>query len=194
MCLLDNLQSFYSSLQKLDEICVVGEPEVITSKTNWRLVKYSKRVFIKIEFINPLSIEDVSVTFHGCTGAVKDMTETYHSKCSDYDDESIYNKILNIFEIPYFPATDEDTIDCSICLSYRCEKNRCPIVCCDNEKCDSSFHISCLEKYFTSQKHVKILSICIGECPFCKQSLSNSYAPFFKKILASDEDEKKAME
>jgi E3 ubiquitin-protein ligase FANCL len=90
---------------------------------------------------------------------------------------------LNIFEIPYFPATDEDTIDCSICLCYRCEYNRCPVVCCENDKCDSTFHISCLEKYLKVQKHVTVLSICIGECPFCKQKLSNSYAPFFQRIL-----------
>lgn len=157
--ILENLEPFYTSLQMLDEICFVGEPENITPKTNYRVVKFSQKVFIKIEFVSPL-----------------------------YIDENIYNKLLCIFDIPYFPVTDENQVDCSICLSYRCEFNRCPIVCCDNEKCDSTFHISCLEKYLRLQKQsMKILSICIGECPFCKQKLSNSYTPFFKRILAEDE-------
>lgn len=184
--LLENLQPFYSSLKALDDICVVGEPEVITPKTNWRLVKYSNKVFIKVEFINPLCIDELSITFHGCTSTVKEMTEIFNSKCDEYDDETIYNKLLCIFDIPYFPATDEDETECSICLSYRCDNNRCPVVCCDNEKCDSTFHISCLEKYLKLQKHVKVLSICIGECPFCKQTLSNSYAPFFQRIVSSE--------
>lgn len=46
--LLDNLKYFYSSLQELDDLCVVGEPEVVTPKTRWRLVKYSSKVFIKV--------------------------------------------------------------------------------------------------------------------------------------------------
>lgn len=183
LMLLENLRPFYSSLEMLDEVCIVGEPEVTTPRTTWRLVKFSNKVFIKIEFLNPLCIDEVSITFHGCTSTVKEMSEIYSSKCDDYNDETIYNKLLCIFDIPYFPADIEDFIDCSICLSYRCENNRCPVVCCDNEKCDSTFHISCLEKYLKVQKHVKVLSICIGECPFCKQTLSNSYAPFFQKII-----------
>lgn len=186
--LLNNLEPFYTSLQMLDEICIVGEPEKITPKTNYRVVKFSQKVFIKIEFVSPLCIDEASITFHGCTNTVKEMTEVFNSRCHDYEDENIYNKLLGIFDIPYFPVTDEDQVDCSICLSYRCEFNRCPIVCCDNEKCECTFHISCLEKYLRLQNQsLKILSICIGECPFCKQKLSNSYTPFFKRILAEDE-------
>lgn len=187
--LLDNLQPFYMSLQVLDDICVVGEPKAITTKTNWRLVKYSNKIFIKVEFINPMNIDEASITFHGCTNSVKEMTEMYNSNCEDYEDENIYNKLLKVFGIPYFPASDEDCIDCSICLSYRCENNRCPIICCDNDKCDSTFHISCLDNYLKVKKHQKILSVCISECPFCKSALSNSYAPFFKKILAENNQE-----
>lgn len=182
--LLDNLEPYYKSLQILDEICIIGEPVVITSRTNWRLVKFSNKIFIKIEFLNPLCIEEISVTFHGCTSTVKEMTEIYNTKVAeDEEDESIYQKLLRIFELPYFPATDEDCIECSICLSYHCEKNRCPIIRCENLKCDSFFHLGCLEKYLKTQSHIKILSLCIGECPFCKQALSNSYAPFFKNYL-----------
>lgn len=186
--MLENLQPFYTSLQMLDEICIIGEPEVITSKTNWRLVKFSANLFIKIEFLNPMNLEEVSVTFHGATSLVKEMTETYNSKCDDVETETIYDKLLKVFDIPYFPATDEEDVDCSICLSYRCENDRCPIVCCDNEKCDATFHLSCLERFLKGQKHVSILSICIGECPFCKQTLSNSYAPFFQNILSNSDE------
>lgn len=182
MMMLDNLQPFYSSLEMLDDICIVGDPQIITPKINWRLVKFNRKVFIKVEFLNPLCVDELSITFHGCTASVKEMTEIYNSKCDDFEDETIYNKLLCIFGIPYFPAKEEDTVDCSICLSYRCDHNRCPVVCCDNEKCDKTFHISCLETYFKVQKHVKILTIFIGECPFCKHTLSNSYAPLFQRL------------
>lgn len=198
MMLLDNLEPFYKSVQTLDEICNVGEPSIITSKTNWRLVKFSNKIFIKIEFLNPLCIEELSVTFHGCTNTVREMTETYNARSTSdfYEDESIYHKLLRIFELPYFPATDEDCIECAICLSYHCENNRCPIVRCENDKCDSFFHLGCLEKYLKVQDHIKILSLCIGECPFCKQALSNSYAPFFKNVLEvhNENDEQSMME
>lgn len=185
---LDNLKPFYNSLAILDDICIVVEPEVINPTITWRLVKYSKRCFIRIEFMNPYFLDEVSVTFHGCTSEVKEKTEIYNSRSDECDNETIYNKLLQIFNVAFFPATEEDQIDCSICLCYRCENNRCPVVCCDNEKCDSTFHISCLEKYLKIEKQVvKVLSICIGKCPFCKQKLSNSYAPFFGSVSESKE-------
>ncbi|CRK90378.1 CLUMA_CG004084, isoform A [Clunio marinus] len=111
-------------------------------KTNWRLIKYSNNIFIRIEFTNPLNIEEVKVTFHGQSDVVNEMTETYNSRCDDFQDSNtfIYDKLLNIFDIPFFPATEQDEINCSICLSYRCEENRVPVVCCDNMKCDSMYH------------------------------------------------------
>jgi len=189
--LLDNLRPFYVTLQVLDDICYIGEPLVITTKTNWRLVKFSNKIFIKIEFLDPFCIEELSVTFHGDTSTVKQMTEIYHAKCGDYQEENIHKKLLQIFELPYFPATHEDCVECSICLSYYCENNRVPIVRCENDKCDMIFHLSCLEKYLKMQKHIKILSLCIGECPFCKQVLSNSYASFFKDALENRGTEEK---
>lgn len=153
-------------------------------------VKYSNKVFIKIEFPNPLCIEEVLCSFHGCTAEVRSITKIYNEKCGEFDGENVYNKILNIFEIPYFPASEEDTVDCSICLSYRCESNRCPVVYCENEKCDSTFHISCLEKYLGLRKHVNVLSICIGSCPFCERTLSNSYAQFFQSSVEGCEKTK----
>jgi len=189
LMLLENLQPFYSSLEMLDDICSIGEPEVITTKTCWRLVKYSNKVFIKIEFRNPLCIDELLISFHGCQSAVKDMRELYNSKCDEFNDETIYNKLLCIFEIPYFPAHDEDSVDCAICLCYRCpESNRCPVVCCENKKCDSTFHISCLDKYLKLREDaVNIISVCIGACPFCKHKLSNSYAPFFQRTSEKGE-------
>lgn len=186
--LLDNLEPFYKSLQTLDEICYIGEPSIITPKTNWRLVKFSNKIFIKIEFLDPLCIEELSVSFHGCTSTVKEMTEIYNEKIVECHDEDIYHKLLRIFELPYFPANDEDSIICSICLSYHCENNRIPIVCCENEKCDSFFHLGCLEKYLSSNDHMKILSLCIGHCPYCKIPLSNSYAPFFKNVSENSQN------
>lgn len=187
--LLENLYPFYMALDMLDDICVVGEPRDITTKTTWRLVKYSNKTFIKIEFPNPLSIEEVNITFHGSTASVKEMTEIYNEKSDEFEDETIYNKLRNIFGVPYFPATDEDNIDCAICFCYMDEKNRCPILCCDNEKCDSTFHISCLENYFKVKRHVKILSVSISACPFCKQTLSNSYTSFFKNTTTEPMDQ-----
>lgn len=122
------------------------------------------------------------MTFHGCTSAVKEMEEIYLDRCSQFDEDNstIYQKLLQIFETPYFPADDEEKTDCSICMCFRCDATGgIPIVCC--ETCSSTFHISCLEKYLKVQKHVTVLSICIGVCPFCKSMLSNSYAIFFQR-------------
>lgn len=144
------------------------------------------------EFKNPLCVYELSLTFHGCTKDVREMEEMYHSRCSQFeeDGDTIYQRLLQIFDTPYFPATVEEKVNCSICASYRCdETGGIPIIYCD--KCSSTFHISCLEKYLKERKHVTVLSICIGECPYCKNSLSNSYATLLQSLNVNQKSEDK---
>ena len=118
------------------------------------------------------------------------MEEIYHNRYSQFEDENltIYQKLLQIFDTPYFPATTEEKVNCSICTSYRCdETGGIPIIYCENSKCESTFHVGCLEKYLKERKHVTVLSICIGECPYCKNSLSNSYAMLLNSLNKKSE-------
>lgn len=201
---LDHLEGFYTNLNTLDTICIIAEPQKITPKITWRLIKYSSKLFLKIEFMNPLA-GDVSVSFHGRTDEVIEKTEIWKTKCEDSDDsyqqtvQDIYRKILSVYDIPYFPVTDEDEIECSICMSYLDEKHQVPLVCCDSAACDSIFHVSCMEKYFELNNCVSVLSILYGSCPFCKQKLSTSYAPILHQkggsdVVVEDKDESMDLE
>lgn len=72
-------------------------------------------------------------------------------RVQDWDtDLDIYNNLLKIFELMYFPSksdADEDNIDnqCKICFSYRAD-DEVPLIVCDNIKCNSFFHASCLRE------------------------------------------------
>lgn len=185
--ILGNLEDFYDQMYSLDTVCAVVDPPVITPKTTWRLIKYNKNVFIKINIRNPLACSEASITFHGRTSEITELRRIYDEKSEDIKEPNIYRKLLLIFDIPFFPVQDEASQeDCSICLSDRCEDfNQTAIICCDNSKCNSIFHKSCLSKYFALNHHVKLLSMFIGECPLCKMKLSASYEDIFK----NNEDE-----
>ncbi|XP_058448405.1 E3 ubiquitin-protein ligase FANCL [Malaya genurostris] len=180
--LLDQLDEFYANLHKIDELCYVVDPSVIDTRTTWRIIKFSQKVFLKLIF-HPLQPSSIVVNFFGPSKEVEYLRELYDDKIEDWDPESdVYTNLLRTLEIMSFPMRNQDdtvdgeTSNCGICLTYRDDHERIPIVSCDNDKCLQIFHISCLKGWLLSLARSKMFfSISIGTCPYCKHKVSSSF-------------------
>ncbi|XP_058121419.1 uncharacterized protein LOC131263267 [Anopheles coustani] len=184
MDMLDQLEEFYNNLNTIDELCYVVLPMRIDTKTTYRVFKYNQKVFLKIS-LHPLQPEAVDLVFIGPTKQVADLREIYNEKQDEWDPEcNVYTNLLRIFDIIAFPMRPTDQVDdgtnneenCGICMGYRDDQNRIPIISCDNDKCSSIFHIDCLKEWFSTQRESKqFFTISIGHCPYCKHKISSSF-------------------
>ncbi|XP_062557505.1 E3 ubiquitin-protein ligase Fancl [Armigeres subalbatus] len=180
--ILEQLEEFYSNMHTLDELCHVVEPAHIDTRCTWRIIRFNQKVFLKIT-LHPLQPSSVVVAFLGPTIEVEYLRELYNGKLHDWDPESdVYTNLLRIFEIMAFPmrieqpGNDEEVAACGICMSYRDDQNKIPIISCDNEKCSLIFHIGCLKEWFMSLKDSRtFFAISVGTCPYCKQKVSSSF-------------------
>lgn len=153
LMVLENMQEFYKNLDTIDQLCDVVEPQTITTKTNWRLIKFQEKVFLKIEIINPLDVSSVRCNFFGRDSDVNELNKIFEEKQEDKWDCSIdiYKNLLRIFDLMFLPMKADDEIEddlppCNICFSYRSEELQIPLISCNNKKCDSIFHVFCLDK------------------------------------------------
>lgn len=182
LLMINNLQNYYESLYILDINCTVLEPLNKSMCINWRLIKYSQFAFLKIEFIDIMDVNNFKVTFFGKDHIIKELNETYNNSSNDdYGDDDIYQKLCRKLKILEFPYTQkDDETECAICLCHQNEENEAPIVCCENPKCTQLFHGSCISQHLNINSY-KILSVAVGECPFCKMKISANFAGFIKQ-------------
>lgn len=193
MLIVNNLSNYFEALYILDLNCIILEPLIKTTKINWRLIKYSKFAFLKIDFVDPLDVNNFNVSFLGKDHIIKELNETYNKLSeADGDEEmDIYQKLctrLKILEFPY--SNKPDTDECAICLCPRNDENEYPIICCENPKCDQLFHASCLSQHLNiNSKSIRILNVSVGECPFCKTKISSNYAGFIRNQTRTDDSD-----
>lgn len=185
----NNLTDYYEALENLMLSCsnIICEPKLSTPNITWRLLKYSRFVFIKVEF-DPLNVSNLKVTFFGKQQLVNDLYEIYNKayekKIDEGNDESeeedvwsnnIYRKLcsqLNVLEFPSLcEEADAEPDVCPICL---CD-DEIAFVCCNNLKCQSIFHANCLAQQVLNINCVKVLSVAIAICPLCKERISTNF-------------------
>ncbi len=190
------LEEFYKNMDTIDQLCYVIEPQIIDLKTNWRIIRFSERVLLKVEVTDLFNVSSgLNVKFYGKDQEVHELMEIYETNVVNWDDSiDIYKNLLRIFDIMYLPmkpdSYDEDNMPpCSICFSFRCESsNQIPLIQCDNSKCDSIFHINCMERWLEAHRDTKeIMCTSIGVCPFCKEKLSASFTELRKSLVKHKE-------
>lgn len=95
--LLKNTEEFYAQMNTIDELTYVVDPEEITTKHNYRIIKMEDRVYMKIK-VDPLEPSLVITTFYGPTKKVEQYREIYHKKLDDWNvNDDIYRNLLRIF-------------------------------------------------------------------------------------------------
>lgn len=165
---IENLEEFFEVIDVIDRNIEVVQPRIKSTKDNWRIVKFNKNVYIKIELPNPLNVKDVLVTFYGKSEHVEKIQELYNNQ--DHEDENVYWRLHSLrYEIDDsgHSQQENDKIDCGICFEYYDESDECPLVFCENSTCPQAFHSSCLSRHL-KVSNLKILNVAIGECPYCK--------------------------
>ncbi|XP_031636274.1 E3 ubiquitin-protein ligase FANCL [Contarinia nasturtii] len=178
--LLEQTVEFYRQMEIIDELCYVVDPEEITTKQNYRVIKLDDRVYMKIK-VNPLDPASVTTTFYGPTKRVEHYRKIYHEKLDDWNiNDDIYRNFLRIFDLMAFPQKSSFNNCgmgelCSICYTYRFA-GQIPIVSCDNDKCALNYHTTCLKTWFATLRDTKVfLNMTSGRCPSCKEKLSTAF-------------------
>lgn len=183
---LQDFEEFYSYLGIIDDLCYVVEPPSPSTKENWRIFKLTESVFIKIQ-VDPFCPSSVEINFIGPTYEIERYREMYNERANNWDPEmDLHKNILKIFDIFYLPMKNSGEMfnessvpgsECNICMSYLSgEDGRVPIISCDNQKCETIYHATCLNRWFSLQSDGKtFLAVSVGKCPFCKEKLSASF-------------------
>lgn len=170
---IENLADYYEVLESIDRNSEVLEPKEPTSKDNWRIIKYLKNIYVKIELPNPMNIKDVNVTFHGKSEMVQRISSLYSAQESD--EENIYWRLHYLkYDLDDEDTEDGERIDCGICLDFYNELNQCPIIFCENPQCSQAFHTDCLSRHLKAS-NVKVLNVVVGECPYCKFKIQANF-------------------
>lgn len=184
---LQDFEEFYSYIGIIDDLCFIVEPLSPSTKENWRIFKLTESVFIKIQ-VDPFCPSSVEMNFIGPTYEIESYRQMYNERANNWDvDLDLHKNILRIFDIFYLPMKSTDMnescvpgSECNICMSYlSAEDGRVPIISCDNPKCDTIYHVTCLNRWFSLQTDGKtFLDVSVGKCPFCKEKLSTSFESF----------------
>lgn len=120
--LLQQTEEFYAQMNSIDELTYVVDPEEITTKHNYRVIKLGKnfclrifaihvfliqsiqnvvsiedRVYMKIK-VDPLDASSVTTTFYGPSKKIEQYRQNYHEKLDDWSvNDDIYRNFLRIF-------------------------------------------------------------------------------------------------
>lgn len=115
--LYEQMDDFYSQMNTIDELTYVVDPEEITTKHNYRVIKLGKilksttigyflidssffvedRVYMKIK-VDPLELSSVTTSFYGPTQKVEKYRQLYRAKMDDWNvNDDIYRNLLRIF-------------------------------------------------------------------------------------------------
>jgi hypothetical protein len=187
MC--NNLYDYFRAIDSLQTSCqIIEPPEAKRDSASWRLVRYNKFVSIKIDFPNPTDTRHVNITFYGKEQLIRELSDIYYNTSdeqeterSDDDDSNssdIYRDICLKLDVVDFPEvenhSENEEYTCAICLCNENEQDELPFICCDNLKCDCLFHATCLGQHLNT-KSTKVLTMLIGECPFCKHKISSNF-------------------
>lgn len=171
---IENLTDFYEVLETIDKKSQVLEPKQPTSKHNWRIIRYFKNLYVKIELPNPMNIKDVCVTFFGKSFLVEKFTSLYNAQ--ETEEENIYWRLHYLkYELEEEEDMDDgEKLDCGICLDFYNEQNQCPLIFCENPLCTQVFHSDCLSLHL-KVSNVKVLNVVVGECPYCKFKIQANF-------------------
>lgn len=184
---IENLVDYFEVFETIDRNSEVLEPVEPTPKDNWRIIKFSKYLYIKIELPNPLNIKDANVSFYGKQELVEKMSDLYNKLESD--EENVYWRLHCLkYDLDDEDMDDEEKIDCGICLDFYNEIGQCPIIFCANTLCSQAFHIDCLSRHLKAS-NIKVLNVAVGECPYCKFKIQANFIKDEQKNVSANESD-----
>uniref|UniRef100_A0A1B6EBK9 RING-type domain-containing protein n=1 Tax=Clastoptera arizonana TaxID=38151 RepID=A0A1B6EBK9_9HEMI len=178
--IISTLQSFWNTYDMLYQRTWIIDPEKPAKKNTYCRIVINDNISILVT-LNPLDLTTCpDIKFLGSDSSVLPLRTTVEENLKEYgwDEElSLYSNLLVILGLDSFPQKQQHEIvtgallqpgECCICFMLRLEDDLLPAKLCNNSKCSSYFHISCLSEWFqaipTNEPSFNLIS---GDCPCC---------------------------
>lgn len=186
--LISKLQDFWNSYELLCSKAWVIDPEQPMRKDVHCRIVVGENVSILIN-INPLDVEICpEIRFLGSENAVLPLRNTAENNLKELgwdEDLNICDNLLQILNLDRFPqrsflpSSETATKSfyeqgvCCICFTLRLDnEDLLPTKMCNNSKCVSRFHITCLAQWFQSvPTNIPSFNLISGECPSCGERI-----------------------
>lgn len=174
---IEDCQSYWNALERLDNVCWVLEPESIIYGCNYRRIALGKNASIRIE-INPLHPRTFpECRFLGPTQIIEPLKGNLSRNLGLWNEGAdLLENLETVLQI-HFPSKvsiskDDTSMACGICYSYRLE-DEVPEKSCEDVRCAQIYHISCLVEWMRSLPTCRqSFNVIFGECPYCNKKLT----------------------
>uniref|UniRef100_A0A0A9XU31 E3 ubiquitin-protein ligase FANCL n=2 Tax=Lygus hesperus TaxID=30085 RepID=A0A0A9XU31_LYGHE len=173
---VEDLIPFWESAKELENECWVIDPEVPQCKDTYRRIFLTTDLSVSISF-NTLRMHEMpEIKFFGCVSVVEQKSSEYMSRLEaiGWDMKlSLVSNLRRLLAIEEFPRkclnSTQDPLECIICATSCVEDGAPAQKWCNNDKCPSVYHRSCLYRWFDGLQSAKQYwdYIC-GPCPYCK--------------------------
>ncbi|RZF46373.1 hypothetical protein LSTR_LSTR007906 [Laodelphax striatellus] len=184
------LEAFWRIYDEIRGSCWVIDPAIAVKKDTYCRIVIDKNTSI-IVTLNPLFPNACpEVKFLGPEKDVLPLRTTMERnlKKHGWDERQFFvdnlTSLMEIDELPLAPSQNSgdqseassqllvDGEECMICFSLRSEDGLLPAKICNNEKCASLFHVSCLIQWLqsvpTNEPSFNLIS---GDCPHCGEKI-----------------------
>lgn len=175
---VEGLVPFWEAAEELERECWVIDPETPSRKDTYRRIFLTTDLSVSVMFDALRMNEMPEIIFFGCVSAVEQRRSEFMSKLEtqgwNFESSVVFNlkRLLDVDTFPRKPSPTEnvqDPLECLICASNGIEEGAPAQKWCNNEKCPSVYHRSCLYRWFDGLQTAKQYwdYIC-GPCPYCK--------------------------
>ncbi|KAF6203186.1 hypothetical protein GE061_003603 [Apolygus lucorum] len=173
---VEDLIPLWETAKELEKECWVIDPEVPQRKDTYRRIFLTTDLSVSISFNSLRMNEMPEIKFFGCVSVVEQKSSEFMSRLDSIGwnmELSVVSNLKMLLAINEFPRkclnSTQDPLECIICASSGVEDGTPAQKWCNNDKCPSVYHRSCLYRWFDSLQGAKQYwdYIC-GPCPYCK--------------------------
>ncbi|XP_026479590.1 E3 ubiquitin-protein ligase FANCL-like [Ctenocephalides felis] len=182
------LERFYADLDEIDLVCYIIDPSQPSTRDTHRQILLDDNVSLYVQ-LSPWSYGGIpKLTFIGPNEQVDKFTNTITRNLKNWKNEvNLFRNLLTILDLMYFPSRksvaeslNQPTNDlvlisdgeCCICFS-NIDNSKLAMVICENNKCSSYFHASCLYDWLRPMANrITTSEVIQGVCPNCEKIIS----------------------
>uniref|UniRef100_A0A1B6LX46 RING-type domain-containing protein n=1 Tax=Graphocephala atropunctata TaxID=36148 RepID=A0A1B6LX46_9HEMI len=179
--LVDSFQEFWEAYESLKSNTWLIDPEHPQLKDTHCRIIIGENVSMLVT-LNPQDVNTCpDIKFLGPENATIQFINSMEKKLKTVgwnEDMSVLENLVSLLGLQQFPQPDGESAaaaeqgECSICFTLRLDDQALPSKVCNNTKCNSYFHITCLAQWFqavpTNETSFNLIS---GDCPCCGERI-----------------------
>uniref|UniRef100_A0A1B6G736 RING-type domain-containing protein n=1 Tax=Cuerna arida TaxID=1464854 RepID=A0A1B6G736_9HEMI len=179
--LVNSFQDFWEAYDSLKSSTWLIDPEHPSLKDTHCRIIIGENVSMLVT-LNPQDVKTCpDIKFLGPENSTIPYINSMENKLKAVgwnEDVSVVENLLSLLGLQQFPQPDFENKraveqgECSICFTLRLDDQTLPSKVCNNVKCNSYFHITCLAQWFqavpTNETSFNLIS---GDCPCCGERI-----------------------